>query len=253
MTWQRLLAFLLWISPHALLVTVAILIYRRRLYREFPVFFIYTLFETLEFVLLYAIYSIRSVTGQQYYYVFVATMIVSIALRFGVIREVSEDLFREREFLRVTSKRSLQWTTVLLASLGIACVVLTPGEQGTRLMSGLAAVSRGVAIIQCGLLLFLLCFSRLFGLSWRSYAFGIAVGLGVLSSTELTTSAIRVYLTNQAWAITLDLLTMGSYMVCALIWFGYLLAPERKPSTVLNVPGDEIGEWNRELQRWLIP
>jgi hypothetical protein len=247
MTWHTLL----WISPHVVLAVVAVLLYQRRLYREFPCFLVYTLFEIGEFALLFALNSIPSATGQQYTYAFIATLVISIALRFGVIREVSDDLFRERQFLKEAARGSLRWTWALLVLIGILCAIYAPGEDGARVIGGLAVINRGVAIIQCGLLIFLMCFSRLLGLSWRRFAFGIALGVGVLSSVDVATYAIRAQVVSDEWARALNLLTTGSYLICSLIWLGYILAPERKRSVVTNVSGDEVNNWNSELQRWL--
>jgi hypothetical protein len=247
MTWHMLL----WISPHVFLAVVAILIYKRRLYREFPFFWLYALYETGTFALLYGLNATASVTAKQYTYTFMATLALSIALRFGVIKEVSEDLFREHPVLKETARHSLRWSKALLALIGIACAAYAPGDGAVRLIGGLAVISRGVALIQCGLLVFLLGFARFFGLSWRGYAFGITLGLGVLSSVDLATSAIRAQGVGEEWARTLNLFTTGSYLICALIWLGYILAPERKPSVVANVSGEAVEDWNRELQRLL--
>jgi hypothetical protein len=249
MTWHMLL----WISPHILLVVVAVLMYQRGLHRDFPAFWVYTLYETGEFAFLYTLNSIPSITGQQYTYAFLATLAISIALRFGVIREVSDDLFREREFLREATRGSLRWTKVVLVFAGIASAIWAPGEDGARLIGGLAVINRGVGIIQCGLLVFLLGFSRLLGLSWRGFAFGIALGIGVLSSVDIATYAIRAQVVGEDWAGPLNLLTTGGYLICASIWLGYTVAPESRPFIVANVSGDEVEEWNHEIERWLRP
>lgn len=251
MNWYSLLLSFLWISPHLFIVVVAILIYQRRLHRDYPIFWFYILYETLEFALLYSLYSIPKISGQQYTYAYLGTLVISIALRFGVIREVSDDLLREREFLKKTARRSLVWTKALLIVVGILCAVYAPGDDGAKLISGLAAINRGVAIVQCGLLVFLMCFSRLLGLSWRGFAFGIALGVGVLSSVDIAAFAIRAQGNSEEWTRALNLLTTGSYLICSLIWLGYILAPERKISVEANVSGDEVDNWNRELGRWL--
>src|SRR5258706_4664010 len=247
MTWHTLL----WISPHLVLAAIAVLMYKRRLYRDFPFFWLYTLYEIGEFSLLYALNAIPGVTAQLYTYAFLVTLVISIALRFGVIREVSDDLFRERQFLKEAARGSLRWTTALLVLAGIAGAVFVSGEDGVRLIGGLAVINRGVGIIQCGLLVFLMCFSRLLGLSWRGFAFGIALGIGVLSSVDIATYAIRAQVVDEEWARALNLLTTGSYLICSLVWLGYTLAPESKTSSVVNVSGNEVDNWNRELQRWL--
>jgi hypothetical protein len=225
--------------------------YTRRLYRDFPLFWVYTLYETLEFALLYALNSIPTITGKQYTYAYLLTLIISIALRFGVIREVSDDLLREREFLKEAARKSLRWTKALLVLVGILCAIYAPGDDGARLIGGLAVVNRGIAIVQCGLLVFLMCFSRLVGVSWRGIAFGIALGIGVVSGVDIATFAIRAQGNGEEWTNALNLLMTGGYLICSLIWLGYILAPERKASVVANVSGDEVDNWNRELHRWL--
>jgi hypothetical protein len=251
MDWHRLLSFCLWISPHALLAVVAVLIYRRRLYREFPVFLVYTLYELFEFIVLLTLVSIPSITGPQYKYAYVASLVLSIALRFGVIEEVVENLFRDRQFLKALPKRQLRWIKIVLASAALLFAVCAPAN-GDRLMGGLFMASRGVAMIQCGVLLFLLCFCRFFGLSRRNYAFGIAVGLGVLSTVDLATFALRAELA-ESWTPLLNTLTTGSYLVCVLVWLVYLLAPEPEPAPLSSVSVKDLEDWNSELQQLLRP
>jgi len=101
------------------------------------------------------------------------------------------------------------------------------------------------------LLLALLLFSRFLGLSWRRSAFGIALGLGVLTSVDLATFALRAELTSDVEADFLDLLITGTYLVCVSIWIGYVLAPEVDPASLTIVPHDEVETWNREFQQFL--
>ena len=99
MNWHRVLLLFLWISPHVLLGMVAFILCKRRLYREFPCFLAYVLYEIAGFILLFTLYlfalhSVPGVTAKQYAYAYSATLLFDIALRFGVIDEVCEDLFR---------------------------------------------------------------------------------------------------------------------------------------------------------------
>jgi len=105
--WHKLLLFFLWIAPHVLLGILAVVLCKRRLYREFPCFFVYVLYEIAEFILLFALYFVPG-AGKQYAYAYCATLLFSIVLRFGVIDEISKDLFRESSFLKVSARRSLQ-------------------------------------------------------------------------------------------------------------------------------------------------
>ncbi len=253
MNWYRALLLFLWISPHVLLGVIAFVLYKRRLYREFPCFFAYVLYEIAEFILLFALHYVLGVSLEQYSYAYAysATLIFSIALRFGMIDEVSKSLFRESQFLKVAARRSLQGITGLLLVVGVLLAVYAPGDNRAKWIAGVFVVNRGAAMVQSGLLLSLLLFSRFLGLSWRRPAFGIALGLGVLTSVDLAYSALRVAFTSTAAADFLDLLITGTYLVCVSIWIGYLLAPEFEPASLTVVPRDEVETWNKELKQFL--
>ena len=251
MNWHKVLSLFLWISPHVVLGVLAVVLWRRRLYREFPVFFAYVLYEIAEFILLFALYSVLGVTSKPYAYAYCATLLLSIALRFGVIDEVSKDLFRESQFLKASARRSLQCVTGLLLVVGVLLAVYAPGDNSGRWIAGVSVVNRGAAMVQCGLLLALLLFSRFLGLSRRRSAFGIALGLAVLPSLDLAMFALRAAFTSEAAANFLDLLITGTYLVCVSIWIGYLLAPELELASPTVVAHDEVETWNREFQQFL--
>jgi hypothetical protein len=250
MNWHKVLSLFLWITPHVLLGVLAVVLCKRRLYREFPVFFAYVFYEIAEFILLFALYSIPG-AGKQYAYAYCATLLLSVALRFGVIDEVSKDLFRESQFLKVSARRSLRCVTGLLLVMGVLLAVYAPGENSAKWIAGVSVVNRGAAMVQCGLLLSLLLFSRFLGLSWRRPAFGIALGLGVLTSVDLAMFALRTAFASWVAVEFFNLLITGAYLVCVSIWIGYLLAPELEPASLTVVSRDEVETWNRELQHFL--
>ena len=251
--WHKVLLLFLWITPHVLLGVLAVVLCKRRLYREFPVFLAYVLYEIAEFILLFALHSVLGVGLEQhsYAYAYSATLLFSIALRFGVIDEVSKDLFRESQFLKVSARRALQGITGLLLAMGVLLAVYAPGDNRAKWIAGVYVVNRGAAMVQCGLLLALLLFSRFLGLSWRRPAFGIALGLGILTSVDLAFSALRAEVTSRAGQEILNLLITGAYLVCVSIWIGYLRAPELEPASLTVVPRDVVETWNRELQQFL--
>jgi hypothetical protein len=248
--WHRALLLFLWITPHVLLGVVAALLCKRRLDREFPCFHAYVLCEIAGFILLFTLYSIPG-AGKQYAFAYCVRLLLCIALRFGVIDEVSKHLFRESQFLKVAGRRSLRCVQGLLLVLAVLLAVYAPGSNSARWYAGIFVVNRGAAMVQCGLLLALLIFSRFMGLSWRRPAFGIALGLAVLTSLDLATFALRAAFTSHVVADFLELLITGTYLVCVSIWIGYLLMPELEPASPTVIPDGEVETWNREFQQLL--
>jgi hypothetical protein len=248
--WSKALLLFLWISPHVLLGVLAVALCKRRWHREYPCFFVFVLYEIIEFALLFTLYFIRA-GNEQYAYAFTGTLIFSIALRFGVIDEVSRDLFRESQFLRVSAKRLLQCSTGVLLLAGSWLTVYTPGVSSTKWYAGIFFINRGAAMVQSGMLLSLLLVSRFLGLSWRRPAFAITLGLGILSTTDLAMFALRAAFTGDSAVKVLDLLITGAYFVCVAIWTAYSLAPEPKPASPAILPRDEVEIWNMELQHLL--
>jgi len=248
--WSDALLQFLWVSSNVLLLGLGVVLWRRGLYREFPCFFAYVLFEVAENILLYVLFKTR-VSGNHYAYVFAATLLLSIALRFGVIDEVSKNLFRESQFLKVAARRSLQAISGLLLGVGVLLAVLAPGNTSARWFAGVTVVNRGAAMVQTGLLLSFLLFSRFLGMSWRRHAFGITLGLGIMTSVDLSAYALGAEFVSWGWTRILNLTITGTFFVCTSIWIRYLMVPEPKPLSVTVVPDEEVETWNKEFQHLL--
>ena len=104
--WYKFVLYYLWIAPHALLVVVPVLMFVRRLHKNFPVFFVYTLYETLGFLLRFAAYTVgHGLGGGLYRYVFIVTAAGSTALRFGIIQEIFNNVFHDYPRLEETCYR----------------------------------------------------------------------------------------------------------------------------------------------------
>jgi hypothetical protein len=238
----------LWLAPAALLAIVAMTMFRRELHREYPMFFLYALWQVVFTPLLFVLDHLASVTVYQYQYVFWLDDLGSIVLRFAIIYEIFTVLFRPHRALKklVGGVLGLGLVTLLV----IAVTVGAFGPSATHadcIVGSMFLLDRAIAVIQCGLLIVLFLLTWYFNLSWRGYIFGIALGFGVLSATQIVTNAL---LTQAAQSESMEFVMMGAYHVCTLIWAAYLVIPE-PAATVTTVPSVDLESWNRELERLL--
>lgn len=251
MTPLRMLWYCLWVAPHVVQGIIVFAMLRRRLHRSFPMFFLYTLFEILQFGVLFAISRSNIQFGGGYVYAYSVGLALSTAIRFSVVYELFGHFFRRYPALDETGRLLFQGTTIVLLLVALGLAVSAPGNSAGILLKATYALDRTASVLQCGLLISLFLFSRYFALSWRSHAFGIALGLGIFASVELASSAVWLRLGAFGNA-TVNLATMAVYNCCVLIWMLYLLAPERVPQSPLKaLPEYDLEIWNQELRRLL--
>jgi hypothetical protein len=245
----RLVWYYLWIAPHAFQVVILFLMMRCRSYRQFPMFLLYTAAEVVQFVVLFRVSRSSLQFGSEYFRFYAAGLALSTAVRFAVIYELFVHFFQRYPSLNRPGTVVLRISiiTLLLVSLGLA--VSAPGYRSEFLLHSTYALSRAASILQTGLLVSLFLFSRYFALSWRSQAFGIALGFGILATLELTISALALY--GLVSSTILDFARMGTYHGCVLIWLFYLATGDkndrerRRGAGVL--PSHDLEVWNREL------
>jgi len=251
MHWDRLLLFYLWVAPHLLLGVIAALLWKRRLHFEFPVFALYVWYEIAEFIVLFTI-SKTGLNQNWYVRIFPLTLAISAVLRFGVIQEIFNNIFGEERKLKALARISLRWITACLILGAILVSIFAFDQTSNTLIAGAAWVGRAVAIIQCGLVLFLFLFSGMLGVSLQSHVFGIALGFGILSSVQFANSAMRAGELSGSMARVLNLLSTGGYHIAVLIWLGYLIVPARKSIQPPDEPVMcDVHHWNNELERFL--
>lgn len=110
-------------------------------------------------------------------------------------------------------------------------------------MEAITTVQRCVRVAQCGLVLFLIVFSRYLGVSWRQHSFGIALGVGGFATIELGTLAL--YAGGPMSQVSVHVINLVAYNLTILVWFTYALleSPARAPETIRFTPH----RWDRSL------
>jgi hypothetical protein len=254
-----MLFYYLWIAPHVLEGIVLYAMVRRGLHRQFPMFFLYISFEIAQCSCLLAVSRYVSYFGQVYIQVYAVGLAVSTAVRFAVIYELFCHFFRRYPAISGAGKLLFRGASLALLLIALGLAVSAPGNTPAASLSDATyvalrtttfAADRAVSILQGGLLISLFLFSRYFVLSWRSPAFGIALGMGTFAIAEFATTALRLYvpISNKVF----DRSAMGIYHLCVLIWILYVVRPEPEFRFELkSLPTYDLEIWNQELERLL--
>lgn len=259
MSLLRLFWYYLWIVPHAFQAVVLFLMIQRGWRRQFPMFFLYGVSEIAQFAVLFGISLSYLPFSHEYFRLYSVSLALSAAIRFAVIQELFGYFFQRYPTLIRPGKLLLRVSIVLLLLVSVGLAALAPGSNIDFLSHTTYVFDRTAAILQAGLLVLLFSFSRYFVLSWRSQAFGIALGFGIFAGVDLATSALRVYgIISQT---LFDFINMGTYHCCVLIWIFYLAIAHdnsnddsdgsRGPRVLSELPAHDLDVWNRELESLL--
>jgi len=250
---HSLLWHYLWLAPHVLQVALAILLWQRGLHKLFPVFVAYTIFEAIEEFTLYGMDVLPWVTVDTFWRTFWVGLIIEGLVRFVLIGELCLHLLRPWPAVANLGNRLISFTgsvLVLLATLAAAYAPIDNPQYS--LISRAHILQQTLYIVQCGLVLFLFLFAAYFRLAWNNRTFGIALGLGIVSCEHLATWAVMANGGLIDKRYLLDFLNMATYHVCVLVWFYYLLVPQKtRTKSVVPLPEHNLEIWNRELERLL--
>jgi len=226
--------YALWFAHPALQSSLVGVMLWRKLHRTFPMFFWYVAFQPIAFALTFPLY--RAHLYSAFFYAYWVTTAISVVLGFRVIHEIFLDVFRPYHTLRDLGSVLFKWAgLVMLMVAGVVAASAASGDANP-LETGIMTLERSVRVVQCGLILFLLVFSRYLGTNWRQKSFGIALGFGAFAGIEL--SLVAVNASNVINQVLSSFINMTAYDVTIFIWIGYMAvkSPAREPSTHMLRP-----------------
>ena len=250
---HSLLWHYLWLGPQVLQAVLAVFLWRRGVHKLFPFFFAYLTFGALEQFTLYTMDVVPLGSIEAFWQTFFAGAIIEGAIKFGVIGELFFHLLRSRPAIAKLGRRLISGVGAAFVLLAVAAAAYTPIVHRP-----LISISRAYILLQssyvvdCGLALFLFLFAAHFKLMWNHRTFGIALGFGIVWCEHMASWALSA---SGAWldkSYLLDFVNTATYHVCVLIWFYYLLVPEKVATTsAVPLPENNLDIWNRELERLL--
>lgn len=236
-----------WVIAFSVRCAILVFMWKKGLARTFPVFFSYLLVVNLRSAL--GLY-LTSADVNLAFYVYWIGEAVSVALGLAVIGELFRHVLGPYPTLDRLGRTVFRWVAVGLVSLALLSMSL-PGGEDNIFMATILPVARAVRILQFGLLFLLFVFSSYFGLGWRHLVFGIALGMSLFVSVELTAVSMRSEtgsIAHETWS----LVTRLSYGAATLIWFWYIGVPQPVEEATPKVPArDTVERWNQALLQFL--
>ena len=243
----------LWVAPNLLLAVLGIVLWRRGLHKELRGFFIYAWFQAVQWAVLYPMDLIPSIPAVDYWRIYWLSVLIESVILFVLISDIFADVFGLYAALAHLGKLLIRWGGAVLLIAATAIAAHAPMDNKFWFIPATHTLQEAMYIVVSGLILLLFASAAYFRLAWNPKVFGIALGLGVLACVHLATWAIAA---NGALPDSrrnvLDLLNMATFHVAVLIWFYYLLVPQKVATkSVVAVPENNLGVWNREMERLL--
>jgi len=222
-------------------------IWKKKLNREYPIFFAFLVAETVSDILncSLSLASKNLVSGKFYYYSFWAGMAITTCLGFFVLQEIFRHIFRPYESLRTFASTLFRWSTLVLLMMAAIMALTSAPVTRSPITNYIYTIDRSVQLMQCGLVLFMYLFARQLGLTQSHRVFGITIGFGLRASVHLIAVMLRSRFPELILRDVLNVALMAVYLTAVVLWFTYMYRkePERRRGSLL----DQTESWNYAL------
>jgi hypothetical protein len=240
-----------WVAPHVLLAAVAVVMFRRRLHRDFPVFFSYLLFEILQFCVLFSLGRLVSVSVATYQHIDQFGRAGSIVFRFAIVQEMLEASVAHSPALRKTAAWVLKCAAACLALLASVFIGSVYSWSVREMIFPAYAINQTLNVVLCGLLAFVFLWYRFLGLKMQGFVVGIALGMGLVAGIEPLLYGLKGVRAVDSQLV--DLLLMGTYHVSVLIWLYFATVREEVTSNADINSVLDARKWAVEIGRLIWP
>jgi len=262
---HSLLWHYLWVAPNLLLLILALLMWKRRLVGQVPVFFAFAILTALTELTEYATDVIPTVSAATYWRADWTNLLIQGVLKFALVGEIFAHVFGSYESIARLGRLLIRALGVTLVFAAAIAAAYAPKNSHFGIISGAWLLDQTTFIVESGLLVFVFVFSLYFHLVWYRRLFGIILGLSISSCVHLASWAILGNLGPlDPKRIVLVFFNMATYHAVVLMWFYYLLVPCKTtrnapksqdrptPATLgfsVDLPEHELETWNEELER----
>lgn len=237
---------LIWSSCPVLQLLCVLLLYRRKLLKQFVFLASYLLFLTLLNAIRFLCYHEFGLSSWSYYSVYwIGTALANMAA-IAVLYEIFCAAFKPFAGLQDLAKIVFKWAAGSILCIGFMVFMTNAGASAGApyhwLRVSVHDFERVVGVMECALLIFLFVGSQQMGLSMKNRVFGFALGFGFDALWRLV--VYSVFMTRLSRIpLGSQLLPMG-YYASLLIWVGYLLKPEPSRESIHIPVTSPLLRWN---------
>jgi hypothetical protein len=204
------------------------------------VFFSFLIAQDVNFAVIFPLWLTGNHT--MYFWLFWLGEAVNAVLGFKVIHEIFVDVFRPYHTLKDLGTLLFKWAGVVMLMVSVVVAFSNSFDQ-YPLVHAVTTLQRSVRVVQLGLILFMLLFSRFLGVSRKQVSFGISLGFGLFAGVELMLMAL-----NSGGFVrqdNLNLINMVALILAILVWVGY--SRSRKAVQVAAVNHLQTQRWEQGL------
>ncbi len=235
-----------------LLAVLGFMFWKKSLHRRFPSMGAYLALRVLSAPLFYLLLLGQSgqlietakferTCAQTYFFAYWLVYIASAVLLFFVCMEVFRSALSAFSGLMKFGIVIFRWA--ILVSVIVTLSSVSFAHRGVLIMPDIAIpLMRSVSLLELCLLGFLCLSMNALRLSVRDFAFGIAMGLGLMSSNDFIFAA----LTSRFASLTTPLQFAYESMILASLgtWVAYFALPEPARKPVMMQVNSTIYRWN---------
>jgi hypothetical protein len=183
-----------------------------------------------------------------YFYTAWMSALTEALLLIGIIYHVYNESMRPMQGLQRLGRIIFRWVAVVSIALSVAIAAgphsLSGGWVGS-IAAAAGQVQQGVSVLTLCLLLFV-CFAiRPLGLTFRSRIFGIALGLGVMTTAFLAQAAWFATVGAQSLYSPIYLVSTIGSLIAVGTWGTYFALPEPERKMILLPTTSPFFTWNR--------
>jgi len=239
----------IWYLSPALQTMLLWVLTSRKLYREYPFFYLYTISHVLRSLLSALILQHSASPYLAYIYFYRITEAYFAVLCLAVVQEFYKASFANLPRLRHFYLLVFQIATAVLVITCLVSGYLAPGTDQTRVIAALVVLQRSLDLLVGGLSFALLVALRVIGLSWQTKPAGIALGFTVNSAVAFAAASARSFstgpLAHGIYAVSLA----TAYALALIIWNVSILRLLPEVHTPVSARGvDAVGKWKRWLE-----